>query len=174
MRAMYFSPLLRLDMAINQAQDSKECHIKSLSKSAFEEIKIDFLSSQSPEILAAELDKVVALPKFSQKRRTNSFPNFLTTTTSQELSWHSLILFDINKHVKECIDDGIQKNPLRLTRLPESWNALLVSSQPKKLFTSRPFPDEEGLEGPAGCEPSLEELHRQRADEHHGEASRVA
>ena len=44
----------------------------------------------------------------------------------------------------------------------------------KKMFTSRPFPDEEGLEGPAGCEPSLEELHRQRADEHHGEASRVA
>ena len=45
----------------------------------------------------------------------------------------------------------------------------------KKLFSSRSiFPDEEGTEGPAGREPALEELHRQRADEHHGEAPRAA
>ena len=36
------------------------------------------------------------------------------------------------------------------------------------------FPDEEGPEGPAGCQPALEELHRQRADEHYGEAPGAA
>ena len=57
--------------------------------------------------------------------------------------------------------------------LPECFLPSLNAK--KKLFSSRStFPDEEGTEGPAGREPALEELHRQRADEHHGEAPRAA
>ena len=85
------------------------------------ENKIDFEPSQSPEILAAELDKVVALPKLLAQQLTIS--HLLTSLTPQKDLTNILIgLYDINKHgltssKKEWDDDDIQNGPRILTLL---------------------------------------------------------